>query len=262
MEKHIGRRDAETRGCGSMWKVKSRLPFILLVLGTGMFFSGIYYNPWISWYWYDRHEPSHYLASLWLIAIGIALVVAGHLLLISRMDSSSEKAPDKSVAPTGADDRSSTRAIGWTMNGWCAVALLLALVPILFAWVTVDNSSCVFERNHSVVEVLQGQLMESHAKPVQTSATIFLIGTIVALVTPFGSAIQAAGVTVLLVFGGLEAVPHQSLCAETVRVLVGASFGALSSALLVLGAIRPLGFNFKTRSFKGHPRFWTFSRTK
>jgi len=139
---------------------------------------------------------------------------------------------------------------------------VLALVPILFAWVSVDNSSCVFERSYSVVEVLQGQLQESIAQPVQISATIFLIGTIIAVITPFGSAIQAAGVAVLLVFGGFESVPSGALCADPVRVVTGASFGALSSVLLVIGVIRPAGFNFRTRGIKGHSRFWTFSRAK
>lgn len=245
-----------------MWKARSAIPFILLILGTAMFFCGIFYNPWYSWERFSSYEHSHYLISFSLIAVGIASIVAGHLLLVPRVGVSLKETPVESATPDDADSRPTSRAIGWTMNGWCAVALLLALVPIIFAWVEVDDSSCIFERNHSVIEVLQGQLKESHAEPIQTSATIFLIGTIVAVVTPFGSAIQAAGVAVLLIFGSLESVPYNSLCAEPVKVVMGASFGALSSALLVIGVIRPAGFSFRRRGVKGHSRFWTFSRAK
>jgi len=247
-----------------MWKAKSTIPFILLVLGTAMIFIGFYYNPWGSWHWfsYDPNLQSRYTLSLSLIAIGVASTATGHLLLVPRMIVSLKETQDKSSAPEVAESSSSSRANGWTMNGWCAVALLLALVPILFAWVSVDDGSCIFKRSYSVVEVLQGQLQESIAQPIHISAIIFLIGTIIAVVTPFGSAIQAAGVSVLLVFGGLESVPHGSLCAEAVRVVTGASFGALSSVLLAIGVIRPAGFNFRTRGIKDHSRFWTFSRAK
>ena len=154
------------------------------------------------------------------------------------------------------------RKLKWTVNLWCVVALLSALVPVFFSWAETNEMEdpCPLAENFSTLEIIQGEIHDEDPHFVLISAIAFLVGSLVALVTPLGSILQASGV-VTLILGAKDQVDLDgTYCVFYIHLGIGAALGALSALMLVVGMLYPRGIDSKFIATPAHPRFWTFSR--
>lgn len=128
----------------------------------------------------------------------------------------------------------------WKINILCVIGILIGLVSLILPWCLIrsDTSSIggiYSERSYSGIEILISGENTLVGNIFSSFILIFLIGLVLALVTPLGGIVQIFGS-----FQFLFSVSNLFINSGIIMIMIGWSIGFLSSIIILTGLLNSI----------------------